>query len=460
VVFSVKAAESLEQGDKQVFTIQATSFEKKQKSIELVVEIVTWPKIYFVSIDSLHPDYLKLNKKGTGFGRDGDWLMPNLHQLLSEGSFFPEFQSHIITATDMNHFNMLAGTMTGTAGVPLVGATLFGFKPDGSADLRPYPLDLTFYGPEGKRVETLYHAVKEAHPLALTAFISGKNWVPELLEDPGNKLDLIINGERIPDYLSRMEEETPLGLALLTRLASASLFGSMPDNSHPLGNPAGLQEKQDSRADNYLSRFMSAMPNRFPPDAWVMDATLKLISHEDPDILYSLLAAVDDAGHAFGSAYDLEEWDDRGSDDLSKHVSVYDPKACRQGILNVVREADRQFGRLLDDLKRRGTLDNTILIVESDHSMITYFKDAIDLKEKVEENCDFSSENDYFIGAAASIGFIYERREKPGMMEKIEDVLEKWRIKNPLTGEMECPVMVYNRREMLSGKTRPMQNMT
>ena len=454
VMLEVKPGKGRTKGDTATVSVKAQTDSGMKDSAEVVAEVSDRPKILFVSIDSLHPDYLKLDSHGTGPGKPGDWLMPNLHRILEQGTFYPNHEVHIITATDMNHFNFLAGTMTGTSGIPFVGGTFFGFDEKKRPVFGYAPLDLNFYGPEGRRVRTLYNAAKDHNPNAWNCFISGKNWVPDMMRAPEQQIDLHVNGEDVPGYIAKMEPATPKGAALLGRLLAAGLLGTRPHRGYPMGNPARLEEPQDPRSNRSLARLMGAMPNHFPSDQWVMDASLRIIENEDPDVMYILLAAVDDAGHAFGSAFDLEEWDEKGSEDMADHVSCYNLEASRQGILNVVREADRQLGRLVETLAERGTLDSTTLIVESDHSMITYYKEGLDMRRQLEKHCPCSPKDDYFFGAGGSNGSVYLRRNDPDVLNSVEQALEAWRVTNPKTGKSECPVYVFNREEMRSGTDR------
>ena len=109
IKLAVKAGSGLPKGEVCRIKISAKSDSGLNDEAVVESEITDKPKIIFVSIDSLHPDYLKLDSRGTGPGKPGDWLMPNLHRLLKKGSFYPEHKVHIITATDMNHFNFCCG---------------------------------------------------------------------------------------------------------------------------------------------------------------------------------------------------------------------------------------------------------------------------------------------------------------------------------------------------------------
>jgi predicted AlkP superfamily pyrophosphatase or phosphodiesterase len=440
-VVSVEVSAQTDYGEKAEFRVKA--------------ETTLMRKIYFVSIDSLDPAYLKLNSKGTGYGSRNDWLMPNLHQFMERAVFYPNAKVHIITATDMNHFNFLAGTKTGTSGISMVGGFFFGFDEKGQAIIRgatQFDRDIVRYGSEGKHVPSLFNAVKDSNPNAWTCFISGKNWVPELMRRPEFQLDRIIHGADVPFYIEPVGRIEINKMQFLGRGIAALLPGPLPPYAHQLGNPAGLDEPQDKRQQYELARLTGSYPMNFPPDEWVMDAALTEIMNEDPDVFYILLAAVDDAGHAFGSAFELDEWDDNGTpDDVTDDVSKYDHRASRQGILNVVKEADAQFARLVEFLERRGTLDELILVLESDHSMVTHYRRALDMKAHLEKACDLSMETDYFFGSATSIGLVSARRDDPAIIPAVEAALEEWKVENPVIGVMERAAVIYNREEMKTG---------
>ncbi|HUT51835.1 MAG TPA: alkaline phosphatase family protein [bacterium] len=455
VTLEVRPAPSVKEGETCRIEVKAIAAGGDEDVLAVTAETTLGRKLYFISIDSIHPSYLELNAAGTGMGRKGDWLTPNLHRFMERAVFYPHNKVHIITATDMNHFNYLAGTMTGTSGIALVGGFFFGFDGQGDPIIKSAAKmddDLARYG-NGEHVDSLMNVAKRMNPQAWTAFVAGKNWVPELMRRPEFAIDRIIHGQKTPEYIEPLQGLDLSQGANAQDLARIALPGPLPAYAHPLGNPAFNQEPQDKRhVNSALGRLISSTPQNFPPDIWVMDAGLKEIANEDPDVLYILLAAVDDAGHAFGSAFDLNEWNDRGTpDDVTDDVSKYNPHASRQGILNVVREADLQFGRFLDALERRKAIDEAIIVVESDHAMVTHYRRAINMSDYLRMNCKRSSEKDYFAGSATSIGMVAARRDDPEIIKEVEAALESWQVKNPLTGQRECPVVVYNREEMKTG---------
>jgi hypothetical protein len=74
-----------------------------------------------------------------------------------------------------------------------------------------------------------------------------------------------------------------------------------------------------------------------------MDAALQVLDAEEPDLFFVTLVCVNIVGHMYGT--DSPE------------------------IRAAVEETDRQIGRLLDHLQTRGWLDDTLIVVASDHGM-------------------------------------------------------------------------------------------
>jgi len=452
VTLTLRPSEAL--GDGEVLQVKLTAVAENDFAdvCKVAAQTASHQKVYFVSIDSLHPAYLQLNAAGAGPGKDGDRLMPNLHRLQQRSVFYPNAKAHIISATDMNHFNFLAGTMTGTSGIPLVATAFFGFDEKGkpiTVANRNLKSEITIYG-EGKKVKTIFNSAKTFNPRAWTAFVSGKGWVPEMMKFPDYQLDRVITGAETPEWANPIPGGSDSPAKQLRSLLRA-LLARPGKKAHQLGNPENLPEPQDRRENYPLAKLMNGVPSQFPPDKWVMDAALKVLENEDPDVFYVLLAAVDDAGHAYGSAFDPEEWDSRGTATLKDDVSQFDSRASRQGILNVVREADKQLGRLLDLLEERGSLDKVILVAESDHAMVTHYRKSLALGERLKKAGKFDSKADYFFGGASSVGMVANKTGNPAVMADVEAALESWQVKNPVTGRLECPVIVYNREEMKTG---------
>jgi len=453
VLVTVRASGELQPKEPLQFKITAHSSNGFEDENALFAETSASRKIYFVSLDSLHPDYLNLNSAGTGLGKQGDWLMPNAQRVLSRGVFYPNAKVHIPSASDNNHFNMLAGTMTRNSGIPHINFFFYGFDEKGKVIIRSDydpKSPVTFYD-EGKATPSLFNAAKFYNPQAWTAYVSGAEQVVRVIDFPQARIDRVVYGDKRPDWIL----SPAAGLIKRNIFYKNTLKPLLPDplpyRHHPVGNPAGLREEQDPRQKYPLAVVMSDSHAKFPPDRWTMDAALLEILNEDPDLLYILLAQADDAGHCFGSAWDLTEWNGRGTETVRDDISKYDPRASRQGILNVVREADNQLGRFLDFMQQRGMLDQIILVLESDHSQVTHFRKALTMGAHLNKATKLSAKKDYFFASILTNGFVAARRDDPSIIPELERALESWQVKNPLTGDQECPVIVYNREEMKTG---------
>jgi len=424
VLLSVKPASSLPAGRIASVKVRAASSAGSSEEITLEAETTEKHKIYIISLDSLGLDYLALNHSGSGSGKDNDWLMPNLHEFLRSAVFYPRHQCHLPAATDMNHSSYLTGAYPGRLGLYSVQVFMFGFDEKGWAIWRSTPHDLMYWGPEGKPVSTIFNVVKDpgygGNSSAFTAFVSGKDWVPEHFRNPVYGLDRIVTVTDYPDYV------TPSAHVMKP---SESIRFMLESRLHKLNRPDfALWE-----------------------DVHTVDQAIEVIDNEDPDVCYVLLGGVDEAGHYFGSGKNPSEWDERGSPEKMKDdTSRINKSGNREGILKTVRAADEQLGRLLKRLQARRGYEDAYIVIESDHDMETnsFIGPAL---HKVLPQSGYSKKKDYYAFTGSQLGEIFLRREDPQIAIDLERTLEAYRWKSPITGESECPVIVLNRQEMKTG---------
>jgi hypothetical protein len=113
-------------------------------------------------------------------------------------------------------------------------------------------------------------------------------------------------------------------------------------------------------------------PKRTPEDRWIAEAAMRVIAAEDPDVLYVVLAECDTSQHIFGSADAPDEWDDNDTPGiLWDDENVFNKKANRDPILDIVHEADASFGLLVDVVRARNVLDDSFVVLLSDHGQTT-----------------------------------------------------------------------------------------
>lgn len=381
------------------------------------IQLTNIPKIILVSLDGLSPHYMYMNAAGTGPGQPGDWLMPRVQELMARGTTYPDALGEIPSVTDQNQTAALTGTHMGPSGIGSLIQYYNGRLPTGAEVLTaPYP-ELLRYGPEGKPVFSLFDVAKLADPGAYAIHATGKWWVDDYViggccagscAGGGN---VAVDSLRWPYYIDRPQPHLIGGVPL-------------PPWIPNWGGGAGL----------------------FPSNAWVMDGSLRMLRFEDPDQMFILLAETDDAGHMMGAAWDPDEWDDRGTPQFSDDVSRVNPRAFREGLINVVRETDHQVGLLLDELEDRGILDDTYIVLLSDHGMITLTPHRARIGQLLEQ-AGFLNKDDYSANAGGPIGLFFDVAD--AREAEFEAALE---TAPPIVpGFATNPWIVINRQEMQTG---------
>jgi len=425
VMLKVEPSAGLSVGDVATFVVSAMSGSGVSENVTLEAEITEKRKVYIISIDSLGTKYLELNSKGNGRGSEGDWLMPNLRSFIKEGTYYSDHKVHMISATDGNHAVYLSGAYPGRLGIYSVQIFFFGFDAKGRPIAKSTPLDIMYYGKDRKPVPTIFNVAKDpeygGNPNAFTAYSAGKAWVPEHYRNSVFGLDRIATVNDYADYVT------------------------------PYPHPHSGKWLRNLYIKVHLHKLKD--PDLFAwEDDYTVDQTIETINNEDPDVFYILLSAVDMAGHAYGAGYDLDEWDDRGTpDDLRDDKSRINPHASREGIVKTVKNADKQFGRLLAYLKERGVYEDAIIAVQSDHNMETNYFDGPPL-HKILRKTGYSNKKDYFVATINQIGCIFLRhKDDPEMAAALEKAMEEYTMENPVTGNIENPITVLNQEEMKTG---------
>jgi hypothetical protein len=347
--------------------------------------------------------------------------MPNVRALKNRGTTYANARAGLPAYTDPNHVAALSGVAVGKNGVGSVIFYYYGRDEDGAAVVRTTSSESLRYGANGDPLPTAYDVARQVHPRKFTAFATGKGWMSNYFRRPGAGVDLIIDAWNYPVYVDR-----PL--------------------PHVIGDPPS---DEDAHLDPPLPPVIAnwgTAPGLFPSDEFVMEASLRVLDFQDPDIFYILIAGVDDAGHMLGDSCDPAQWDDRGTPSTWDDVNLINPLANREEKLDTVREADFRFGRLLQRLEQRGLLDETYIIVESDHGMVTFAPHQADIGKWLEKN-GFSYKDDFDVSAGGAVGLFFD--VAPDRLLEFESLLEN---APPLAaGTTVNNWVVINRAEMLSG---------
>ena len=112
----------------------------------------------------------------------------------------------------------------------------------------------------------------------------------------------------------------------------------------------------------------------------------------------------------------------------------------------------RSFGRLIKGLEEMGILDQAMVIVLSDHGMITHLAHQVadtDLFQMLQEKGLADREYAYPF-CISSGGFIYYRENKH-FVPQAKELLLEYKVTNPATGESECPWWVLDAEDLKNG---------
>ena len=430
-------------------------------------------RLIYIAIDALHPKYFELNSLGLPGGRDGDWLMPHIREFLKKSVWYPNALAYLPAATDMNHLNALSGTNTGQTGIIGVWAQPVRWDSEGKPVIKYTNMSFA-RDDQGRQVDTLFHAWKRRWPDSKTLLITGKEWVGEMFKQEESKsgVDLIVTGMKYPQYLDPPQKEnfadpqTDQDAACDPESGYLGFF----DFKHLTRNnffthfsPSNTLTRLYTGQGGLLTKQMTHYPGHFPHDRWIADSTLTIFCKERPDMAYLLLAQCDDAGHCIGSGWDVSEFV-AGDEPPElpagckmkqeyKLISKRNPLLFREAALDVIRDVDIQFGRLIKGLEELDVLNNTTIILLSDHSAINHIStedfSSTDIMAILKQ-AGLVRDNQIYAFSVSSYGVLYWREGKDQVAQAKRLLLEHKTL-NPQTSIMECPWWVLDRDDMKKG---------
>lgn len=426
-------------------------------------------KLIFIAIDALHPKYFALDARGMPGGSEGNWLMPNIRAFLKRSLWYTNAKCYLPSATDMNHLNALAGTSSAQTGIISVWAQPTGWDESGDAVITRTSMSLA-RDDRGRPVDTLFAAWKRRWPDSKTLFITGKEWVGEMFRSNGSEsgIDILVTGPNHPDYLEPPHRESLADPATDPDADCDPESGRKGYFGWPM-MPSDTMTRLYTGQGSLLTKQMELFASHFPHDSWIVDSTLEIFRRENPDMAYILLAQCDDAGHCIGNAPDPSEFVDgadpcrppAGCEDKPEYhlVSSRNPLLIKEAILDVLRDVDIQFGRLMDGLGRQGVLADAKVILLSDHSAVNHLAtddfastDCVGLLENagIVAMRGYLDKRDMYAFSVSSYGVLYWRDRKE-MVPRAKDFLLAHRAVNPQTGIAECPWWVLDRADMRNG---------
>jgi hypothetical protein len=426
-------------------------------------------KLIFIAIDALNPKYFDLDAKGMPGGSDGNWLMPNIRAFLKKSLWYKNAKAFLPAATDMNHLNALAGTSSAQTGIISVWAQPTGWDESGEAVIQHTSMSFA-KDDKGRPVDTLFNAWKRRWPDSKTMFISGKEWVGDMFRQKGagSGVDILVTGPNHPEYLTPPQREsladphTDLDAACDPESTHLGFFGRSM-------RPSDVMTRLYAGQGSLLTLQMEHFANHFPHDSWIVDSTLEIFRREKPDMAYILLAQCDDGGHCIGNAGDPFEFipinppyePPEGCENKPEYqlVSSRNKLLFKEAIMDVIRDVDIQFGRLVKGLEKQGVLGDAKVILLSDHSAVNHLytddfssTDCVGLLEKagIVEKKSILKKKDMYAFSVSGYGVLYWRESKE-KVPRAKAVLMAHRALNPQTNKMECPWWVLDRSDMKSG---------
>jgi len=309
-------------------------------------------KTYIINIDGLPGDYIGMAYEG-GAHNDTD-ITPCLSSFKSQAACYPMY-SMLPSVTGANHVAIMTSARPGTSGILHAFEEHQGLEMDMSSDKYGMPLKRVYTHQDlhVRGVRTLFNAAK-ASGAGTTAVITGKPWIGGIFDD---------GDDTGCDYSIHPNSSDTSKLGYITD-TSLYILGGAPHAGDAVARP----------------RFY-VPPGNDPSDKWVIDNAINVVAREDPDLLYILLANVDQAGHKYGALHD-------GA--VSNLNSERNPDAMRDQVVIT----DRQVKRFLDYLKTieeengKTRFDNSLIVVTADHGMssVKGGDQCVDIRKELDEN--------------------------------------------------------------------------
>lgn len=416
------------------------------------------PKVVIISIDSLDPRYLNLNRDGEKGGHTGNYLMENVRAFLDSGTLFTNATCHMPSATDMNHLNAIAGTSSRQTGIFGVSAQAMYWNGDGTMGDLEHP-DLFTWGLD-RPVDTLFSAWKREYGNnSRTLYVSGKEWVAHMFDVPGSGVDMIMGGSTrwltIPGRILPMLFESP----------KPYTFYDPSTDDNAASDAESLYQIMFSRV------FYEKNPENFPNDKWMVDNTLRVIKAASPDLTVMVLAQMDDLQHGLGTAYP-EDFDRL----LLGDRSSLNPNVIREAVLDAIRDVDIQFGRFMNQILVIPEYKDALFVLYSDHGHVTH-RDSMRttvgplvetdptaiLSRKPIIGSPFLSDDEvngygYYAYTASSYGGLYFMGgDRDSRAEEAKKILDDYRLKDiapdgSVLG-ITSPWHILTRQTMIDGLT-------
>jgi hypothetical protein len=316
----------------------------------------TTPKrVVFIVLDQLRPEFINA------------FDMRNVKALMAGGTSFPNaYLGHMASETVVSHNVMTSGMLPkhmgwadewfrdsdgvlGPVDTQYVTGSMTAAQFDALIVDKGYP--------------KLADYLKAAYPDKIVATVGQKNYAMNTMSGPKSDYRVTFGGRSadcdgdtvvdntwraptgvVPDYI--LQPGVPCqDNRFYVDSASDINYGTL-DTS-----PAWMYPLQGNRD------ISGPDPNHPGGDVWTTDVAFEIMNHEDWSGLLLTYGGIDKAGHMWGGLNDVAPYPAGATDPLS-HMA------------NAAKVADDQVGRVIDKLRTDGLLDETLVVLTTDHAQL------------------------------------------------------------------------------------------
>ena len=311
-------------------------------------------RVVQIVLDQLRPEFIEA------------FDMRNVKRLMRSGASYPDaYLGHMASETVVSHNVMTSGMLPkhmgwsdewfrdtggvlGAVGGRYVTGSMSAVQFDTVIEAGGYP-----------KLADYLHA---AYPGKVVAAIGEKNYAVHTMGGPGADMRITFGGrtsdcDDVPNEPTDLTWRGPTGVGVPSYISSpvCGRFYVDADRNLDYGTrttaPAWMYAVEGNRDVPGLD------PAHQGGDVWVTDAAFEVMDHEDwSGLLLTYGGGIDKAGHMWGGLNDRPPY------------AGGDP---RVHLAEMARVADQQVGRIVQRLKDDGLLDDTLIVLTTDHGQQT-----------------------------------------------------------------------------------------
>jgi len=321
-------------------------------------------RVLVVVMDQMHPEYAK------------QYNMTNVLWLMNNGATFKNaIVGDMASETVVSHNVMVSGKLPQNMGWSdeafrdtdnVLNGGAGGIYVTGDLTYDQFAALITAKG--YKKLGTYLHG---AYPGSTVACVGEKSYQVKSMTADSADFGVYL-GDRIttdPNLVAllggkyRQAAGAPDDTALPTYISGNTRFAINSDKANDYGtlttSPAWIYpEDGDRMMPGYIEGHLGG-------DNWVADATMAIIDNtagkpNDWSGLFVNFGAIDKAGHMWGGGE---------ADTLARYN--WDPNSWLDSMTHmpfIAKNADTQLGRIIGDLKAKGELDQTLIVLTADHA--------------------------------------------------------------------------------------------